>query len=94
MSSVALEHPAISRQRLQQRLSGLIERLIDVMDSLDVDPDLEDGADDEPSLSASVPRSDWSASQVHWIQGAQDEREEACEDEGAEHDGREPEDGL
>lgn len=85
-----VEHPAASRHRLRQRLSGLIDRLICVLDDLDGDPDLEDGADDEPSLSASIPLAHWSGSQDLWVQGAADEREEACEDEGGEHDGREP----
>lgn len=93
MSAVHLhlvEHPAASRHRLRQRLSGLIERLIDTLDALDTDPDLEDGADDEPSLSAAIPVTHWGGSQDGWIQGVEDDREDACEDEGGEHDGREP----
>lgn len=85
-----VEHPAASRHRLRQRLSGLIDRLICALDDLDGDPDLEDGADDEPSLSASIPLAHWSGSQDLWLQGAADDREDACEDEGGEHDGREP----
>lgn len=43
----------------------------------------------EPSLSAPelAPRE----SQDRWIAGNDDDREDACEDEGSEHDGREPE---
>lgn len=85
-----VEHPAASRHRLRQRLSGLIERLVDALDALDGDADFEDSADDEPSLSASSPPAHWSGSQDLWLQGADDEREDACEDEGGEHDGREP----
>lgn len=86
-----IEHPAASRHRLRQRLSGLIDRLICALDDLDGDPDLEDGGDDEPSLSAAVPVAHWGGSQDGWIQGVEDDREDACEDEGGEHDGREPE---
>lgn len=88
-----IEHPAIERQRLRRKLERVIDKLIDALDTLDGDPDLEDGADDEPSLSAAVPRADRSGSQDAWIQGPDDDREDQCEDEG-EHDGREPEDGL
>ncbi|NWE53568.1 hypothetical protein [Brevundimonas sp. P7753] len=89
-----IEHPAIERQRLRRKLERVIDKLIVALDTLDGDPDLEDGADDEPSLSAAVPRADWSGSQDAWIQGPDDDREDQCEDEGGEHDGREPEDGV
>ena len=85
------EHPAVTRQRLRRRLTVLIDRLIAALDEIDGDPDLEDGADDEPSLSAAIPQAIWEGSQDAWAQGADDDREVACEDEGAEHDGREPE---
>lgn len=86
-----VEHPAVTKQRLRQRLSLLIERLVCALDEIDGDPDFEDGADDEPSLSASIPTLSWQGSQDRWLQGEEDEREDACEDEGGEHDGREPE---
>lgn len=86
-----VEHPALTKQRLRSRLCRLIDRLVTALDDIDGDPDFEDGADDEPSLSAAIPRADWTGSQDAWIQSPDDDREEACEDEGAEHDGREPE---
>jgi len=87
--SATFEHPAVTRQRLRQRLTALIDRLITMLDEIDGEPDLEDGAEGEPSLSARelAPRE----SQDRWIAGNDDDREEACEDEGSEHDGREPE---
>lgn len=85
------EHPAVSRQRLRERLVVVIDRFISMLDDLDGDTDLEDGGDDEPSLSASLPLETWHGSQERWLQGSSDDREDACEDEGAEHDGREPE---
>ena len=47
----ATEHPAVSRARLHRNLSNLVERLIAMLDDLAGDPDLENDADDEPSLS-------------------------------------------
>lgn len=95
MTTLALaevfEHPAVTRQRLRRRLTLLIDRLITALDEIDGDPDLEEGGDDEPTLSAAIPQTTWEGSQDAWVQGSDDEREEACEDEGAEHDGREPE---
>lgn len=95
MTTLALaevfEHPAVSRQRLRRRLILLIDRLITALDEIDGDPDLEEGGDDEPTLSAAIPQTTWEGSQDAWVQGPDDDREEACEDEGAEHDGREPE---
>jgi len=86
-----LEHPAVSRQRLRERLVVLIDRFITMLDDLDGDADLEDAGDDEPSLSAAVPVETSQGSQEGWLQGPDDDREDVCEDEGAEHDGREPE---
>lgn len=86
-----VEHPAASRHRLRQRLSGLIDRLICALDALDGDPDLEDGADDEPSLSFTgymnqdVAIRTEPTGGLEWL-----DLEEASEDEGGEHDGREP----
>lgn len=86
-----VEHPALTKQRLRERLTRLIDRLVCALDEIDGDPDFEDGADDEPSLSASIPTLSWEGTQDCWLQGEEDEREDVCEDEGAEHDGREPE---
>ena len=90
-ASAPVEHPALTTQRLRQRLTRLIDRLVCALDEIDGDPDFEDTGDHEPSLSASVPTLSWEGSQDRWLQGDDDEREDACEDEGAEHDGREPE---
>lgn len=51
-----------------------IERLIDMLDAMEPDPDLEDGGDDEPWLG-------W-CGQSRKQYGGRDDREEACEDEG------------
>ena len=67
-----------------ERIDRLCDDAIARLDASDPDADFEDGADDEPSLSASVPRMSWDGTQDAWIQGADDEREDACEDEGAE----------
>ena len=94
MSIILAEHPAVTRQRLQRRLSDLIERLIATLDGISDDPDLEDGADPEPSLSFGLGTNQDEAIRgeplgTDWI-----DAEDACEDEGGEHDGREPEDGF
>lgn len=87
-----IEHPAASRHRLRQRLAKLIDRLIVTLDELDGDPDIEDGGDDEPSLSFTgyvnqdVAIRAEPTGGLEWL-----DLEDACEDEGAEHDGREPE---
>lgn len=91
MTAVPIEHPAVERARLHHRLSLLVERLIDVLDDLGGDPDLEDGGDDEPSLSAAIPGPSWVSSQDAWIQGPDDDREDQCEDEGAPTGDDEPE---
>lgn len=85
------EHPAVSRQRLRARLTALIDRLITMLDDMEADPDLEDAGDDEPSLSAANPVEAWQGNQTAWLEGGDADCEVACEDEGAEHDGREPE---
>lgn len=83
------EHPAATRQRLRRRLTDLIDRLIGMLDDIDGEPDLEDGGDVEPSLAS--PELGPRDSQGRWTAGNDDDLEEVCEDEGAEHDGREPE---
>ena len=98
MSAVPLdlaEHPAVTRQRLQRRLSTLIERLIVMLDDLDGDADFEPDGDDEPSLGFQEVRAFDSQDVVIRLSPigpvAALDLEIACEDEGAEHDGREPE---
>jgi len=74
------EHPAVTRQRLRAAATTLIHKLIRVVDAIDGD------ADFEPSLSAAVPQMTWEGSQDAWLQGADDDREDACDDEGSEAD--------
>jgi hypothetical protein len=62
----------------------LIESLLAALNDLDGDPDLEDGGDAAVDDSGcDDPQED--DEDTH-------DREEVCEDEGGEHDGREPED--
>ncbi|WP_374322172.1 hypothetical protein [Brevundimonas sp.] len=93
--ALVAEQPALTRQRLRIRLCNLIDRLMTALDEIDGDPDFEDGSDDEPSLGFQEAR-EWDSQDiiircsptggVEWL-----DLEEACEDEGDEHDGREPE---
>lgn len=92
MSADLVVHPAATRHQFRAQVCRLIDRLINVLDDIDGDTDLEPGGDDEPSLSAAVPTMSWEGSQDAWLQGPDDDREDQCEDEGGEHDGREPED--
>lgn len=90
--------PMTRRQKLalRQRLEAAIAQALDVLDALDGDPDLEDGADDEPVLSVPevgggyswrargqpvfVPRLD---DAKRWAEGNDvGEREDVSEDEG------------
>ena len=66
------------RQLLEQAVACLIEYL----DSADPDPDLEEGGDDEPSLGWAT--SVWCPQNPSNGYGAGDDREQQCEDEGAE----------
>lgn len=66
------------RARLETALERLLEAVQTTVDELDaLDPD----ADLEPSLGAVGAVSEY-RSQERWAQGAADEREEQCEDEG------------
>ena len=95
MTAIPLEHPALSRQRLQQRLATLVERLIDALDSLDLEADFEPDGSDEPSLSFQEARSwDSQESVIRFSPIGGDQfidLEEACEDEGAVTGDDEPE---
>lgn len=82
-----IEHPALTKQRLRQRLTRLIDRLVCALDEIDGDPDFEDDGADEPSL-AHPEVYPWSsqADSAAWlpIGGAEwTDLEDACEDEGA-----------
>ncbi|AQR60836.1 hypothetical protein BZG35_03575 [Brevundimonas sp. LM2] len=85
------EHPSVGRARLRHKLVAAIDRMIMALDWLDGDSDLE------PSLSFAMAANQDMAIRteplgLEWVD-LEDECEgegEACEDEGAEHDGREP----
>ncbi|MER9309777.1 hypothetical protein NKI51_10705 [Mesorhizobium australicum] len=65
----------------RKAIAASIERLIDVLDAMSPDPDLEDGADDEPSLGSNALGS--------YQAGTTDDREgdfADFEDSGDEHD--------
>lgn len=91
MTAVPFEHPAVQRFRLRSKIEATVDRLISILDSLDAPhEDLEPVGDDEPSLSAGIPRGYTSETQDDWIAGdGDDDREDACEDEGGQDD-REP----
>jgi len=58
-------------EALRRHLHDVIERALALLDCLDGDPDLEDGADDEPSLGSPA----GGESQMAWSAGADDDRE-------------------
>jgi hypothetical protein len=51
---------------------SLIEQAIDILNELDADADLEDGADDEPTLGSAS----GGDSQLCWSAGCDDDREQ------------------
>ncbi len=59
-------------RRWRASVEHVIQQAIDLLDQLDGDPDLEDGADDEPSLASPV----GGDSQICWSAGADDDREQ------------------
>lgn len=93
-AAMVLEHPAVTRQRLRQRLTLAINKLIRALDEIDGDPDLETDGCDEPSLAFQEARL-WESQDaiIRWspIGGDQfTDLEEACEDEGASDGDMEP----
>ena len=69
---VPVEHPAVTREHLRQKLAQLIDTLLSVLDDMDGDPDLE------PSLgslgdSGLGSQSSWAAGD---LSAATDEREQ------------------
>ncbi|ODM71658.1 hypothetical protein A6X20_06865 [Bradyrhizobium elkanii] len=84
-------------RRLRRRAETAIDYLLLLLDRIDGDPDLEDGADLEPSLAAlerhpeCIPGESWlnapyrtrDGAQTVWSKGIRDDRED-------EHDGAEP----
>lgn len=91
MTALPFDYPAQQRIRLRAKIEAAVDRLISILDALDAPhEDLEPVGDDEPSLSAGIPRGYATESQDDWIAGeGDDDREDACEDEGAQDD-REP----
>lgn len=85
MPDLPAEHPAAVRHRVRLKLEGLIDRLVEVLDTLDVPTlDLEDEGEAEPSLASLSGTADQrGVSQLFWSWGD-------CEDLEVEHDGREP----
>lgn len=79
------------------RIDRLRHSAINALDRIDADlEDLEPDGSDEPSLAFQETRScDSQDAVIRWSRLARRDEidlEEVCEDEGAEHDGREPED--
>lgn len=95
MSVDLVIHPAATRHQFRAQVCRLVERLIAMLDEIDGDADLEGGADDEPRLSFTGHMNQDMAIRgepIGWaVERGEYDLEEACEDEGAEHDGREPE---
>lgn len=58
-------------QPFRTRIEEAVERLLVILDRLDGDPDLEDGADVEPSLGAP----EGHISQLVWLRGTDSDRE-------------------
>ena len=79
--------PPASLELTRLRIEDMIERLLAMLDEIDGDPDLEDGADDEdggdlePSLGSLSPAKH-GIDQRNWSHGSTDDREHADEDEG------------
>ena len=89
-ATAPVEHPALTKQRLRSSLCRLIDKLVTALDDIDGDPDVEDGADDEPSLSFTGHLNQDAAIRGEPM-GLAAERgefdlEQACEDEGAQCD--------
>lgn len=81
--------PALDFRHWRASIEAEIERLIGILDEFDGDADLE------PTLGSPSSDPGWTnrgGSQTFWAAGSTEdgEAEDVCEDEGAEHDGREP----
>uniref|UniRef100_A0A6H1ZU22 Uncharacterized protein n=1 Tax=viral metagenome TaxID=1070528 RepID=A0A6H1ZU22_9ZZZZ len=93
MTALPLKHPAVTRHLFRSQVCRLIDRLIFMLDEIDGDPDLEDAGDDAPSLSFTGYINQDVAIRTEPLGGLEWlDLEDQCEDEGGEHDGREPED--
>jgi hypothetical protein len=75
-----IEHPAVEIARLRRKVESAVDQLLSILDTLGGDPDLE------PSLGFLEPAGNRFASghgdQTRISEGAADDREEQCEDEG------------
>lgn len=92
MSAVVIAHPSATRHHFRAQVCRLVDRLIGILDEIDGDADLEAGGDDEPSLSFTGAMNQHEAIRCEPIGGLEWlDLEDACEDEGAEHNGAEPE---
>lgn len=79
----------------RKALALAVEHMIGLIDLIDGCPDLEDCGDDEPALSFTGDFNQDRAIRLEPIGGIEfTDLEDVCEDEGAEHDGREPEQGV
>jgi len=80
-------HPREQLRQMRAKIAKAAQRLIDLLDQIDGDPDMEDGGDPEPSLG-------WTSGidqrllNVGWGSdlGVTDDLEQVCEDEGAQCD--------
>ena len=65
------------RAELREALADRIERYLAILDRLDGDPDLEDGADAEPSLgSLGSTAASRGSGHTLWLRGGTDDRED------------------
>lgn len=99
MSAVPITHPAATRHQFRAQVCRLVDRLIGILDDIDGDADLEEGADLEPSLSFTGCVNQHMAIHaepsggLEWLdlEDACEGEGEACEDEGAVTGDDEPE---
>ena len=88
LTSNVVMHPREQLRQMRAKIAEAAQRLIDLLDQIDGDPDLEDGGDSEPSLGslAQIHQGNWSASAWGSDIGATDDLEEQCDDDGIDTD--------
>lgn len=69
--SLAVTTAAVPTKPVRARLEEAVERLLIILDTLDGDPDFENGTDAEPSLGAPEGHD----SQLIWLRGTDSDRE-------------------
>ncbi len=79
-SPAVVTHPREQLRQMRAKIAEAAQRLIDLLDQIDGDPDFEPSLG---SVGASNPH--WMPG-APWAQGANDDREEVSEDEGAQCD--------